>query len=380
MYVYIFDSGSICIHGKELLRQFTFHQQYSGKSNFEEDVRNIWTVDITTIGWDFRSVSNQMENSPWKQSSLVNDEEVISLSHAKVYVFSDSVLCLGKMNQNTISNTVWERQLEWFKDSSQYRTLDTIDGEPMEFESIIFQDSQHWSLSAKSQSSWAKWAIPNNSKDELSSCRCSMTSCGEIETTTRNVLLIPHFCLYSHKDFHQDVGHSSGLGQKQSGTPLTKKDQEENGIESLNWWWTNSKKADIQFSEQRVRWIEDNSKAKEVENYLFTSAPMVIRLKLCFAQLSSVNQLSIHGAVAELCEEYSICQTSTEKPAMAEQSDGSLAPANLLMMTPTSLAEIPAQENLLQKQKERVENLSQPDQLLKVCTDARFLKTVEVGQ
>ena len=31
------------------------------------------------------------EDSLWKQLSLVNDEEVISLSHAKVYVFSDSV-------------------------------------------------------------------------------------------------------------------------------------------------------------------------------------------------------------------------------------------------------------------------------------------------
>ena len=46
------------------------------------------------------------ESSPWKQLSLVNDEEVISLSHAKAYVFSDSVLCLGKVNQNPISNTV----------------------------------------------------------------------------------------------------------------------------------------------------------------------------------------------------------------------------------------------------------------------------------
>ena len=78
------------------------------------------------------------ENSPWKQLSLVNDEEVISLSHAKVYVFSDSVLRLGKVNQNTISNSVWEEQLGWFKDSPQYRTLDTIDGEPMEFEWNIF--------------------------------------------------------------------------------------------------------------------------------------------------------------------------------------------------------------------------------------------------
>ena len=41
------------------------------------------------------------ENSPWKQLSLVNDEEVTSLSHAKFCVFSDSVLCLRKVNQNT---------------------------------------------------------------------------------------------------------------------------------------------------------------------------------------------------------------------------------------------------------------------------------------
>ena len=74
------------------------------------------------------------ESSPWKQLFLVNDEEVISLSHAKAYVFSDSVLCLGKVNQNPTSKTVWEEQLGWFKDSPQYRTLDTIDGEPMEFE------------------------------------------------------------------------------------------------------------------------------------------------------------------------------------------------------------------------------------------------------
>ena len=32
------------------------------------------------------------EDSSWKQFSLVSDEEVISLSRAKVYVFSDSVL------------------------------------------------------------------------------------------------------------------------------------------------------------------------------------------------------------------------------------------------------------------------------------------------
>ena len=54
-------------------------------------------LGVSQIGW---------ESSPWKQKSLVNDEEVISFPHAKVYALSDSVLCLGKVNQNPTSNTV----------------------------------------------------------------------------------------------------------------------------------------------------------------------------------------------------------------------------------------------------------------------------------
>ena len=102
------------------------------------------TCGVSQISW---------ERSPWKQFSLVNDEEVHSLSYAKVFVFSDSVLCLGKVNQNPTSNIVWEEQLEWFKDSPQHRILDTIDGEPMEFESNISQDSPQCSSSTKSKSS-----------------------------------------------------------------------------------------------------------------------------------------------------------------------------------------------------------------------------------
>ena len=45
---------------------------------------------------------------------------------------------LGKMSENALSNFVWEDKLTWFEDSSQYRTLDTIDGEPMEFEWNIY--------------------------------------------------------------------------------------------------------------------------------------------------------------------------------------------------------------------------------------------------
>ena len=80
---------------------------------------------VKTINW---------ENSSWKYLSLIGDEQVISLQRTRVYVFSDSVLCLGKMNKNPRSNMAWEDKLTWFKSSSQYRTLDRNDGEPIEFE------------------------------------------------------------------------------------------------------------------------------------------------------------------------------------------------------------------------------------------------------
>ena len=49
-------------------------------------------------------------------------------------------------------------------------------------------------------------------------------------------------------------------------------------------------------------------------------------------------------------------------------------------MTPKTSFEILAQENLLQKYRERVERLSQQNRVIKICTDAGFLTTVGVGQ
>ena len=99
-----------------------------------------------------------------------------------------------------------------------------------------------------------------------------------------------------------------------------------------------------------------------------------------FRKIISVNQLSIYRAVSALYDKYRSCRTRTVRLVVAEQSDPLFAPADLLMMTPTPSIEIPAQENLLQKHKERVGKLPQPDRLIKICTDAGFLKTVEVGQ
>ena len=98
---------------------------------------------ISTINW---------EGSSWKYFSLIGDEEVISLLHTKVYVLSDSVLCLGKMNENPQSNIAWEDRLTWFKSSPEYKALDKIGGDPLEFKWNISQDSPHCSSVKKFKS------------------------------------------------------------------------------------------------------------------------------------------------------------------------------------------------------------------------------------
>ena len=56
----------------------------------------------------------------------------------KVYVYSDSVLCLGKIHENPQWNDAWEDRLAWFKSTPENKNFDRIDGEPMDFEWNIF--------------------------------------------------------------------------------------------------------------------------------------------------------------------------------------------------------------------------------------------------
>ena len=88
--------------------------------------REIWHV--STIEWQF---------TPWMRSILLHDK-VIKLSKAQVHVYSDSVLCLGKMHRHPEAMEKRREQLQYFQSSNEYRELIGIDGEPFEFEWNIF--------------------------------------------------------------------------------------------------------------------------------------------------------------------------------------------------------------------------------------------------
>ena len=119
---------------KELPKQLSIHREQNRSHTQTHEMFDISTrlvseqdeiSGLETIGW---------ENIHGNICHCFLNERVISLQRTKVYVFPDSVSCLGKIHENSQSNDAWEDRLGWFKTSPEYRNFDRIDGEPIEFE------------------------------------------------------------------------------------------------------------------------------------------------------------------------------------------------------------------------------------------------------
>ena len=74
------------------------------------------------------------QNNSWTQLSLINDPVVINLQSTKVYVFSDSVLCLGNVLQHPECNEAWKNRVAGVRAERSYRDYDSVSGETTEFE------------------------------------------------------------------------------------------------------------------------------------------------------------------------------------------------------------------------------------------------------
>ena len=96
-------------------------------------------------------------------------------------------------------------------------------------------------------------------------------------------------------------------------------------------------------------------------------------IETVFRTIIPVNQLSMYGAVSDMCEECDTCHARTG------QSNPLFVPS--VMKTHIPLTDDPAQqEDLLQRYRERIEKLSQLDRVSIFSMDAGFLNVVEIGQ
>ena len=229
---------------------------------------------LETIGW---------ENHSWKYMYLIGDERVINLQRTNFYIFSDSVLCLGKIQENTQSNDAWEPRLEWFKSSPENRNFDRIDGEPMEFEWNIFPGFTTLQLSDKVKSLLLRLdETPENFTGIIIFMSMSITFLVDQKTTKKYAWQMPNSYLCTQGDLEKDNGHSLVLVLKKSGTLSV----------SLQGEWDNmAERMMLEFAESGCPIFRAASplsrgrlkKAKAVENCRYTIVPIWERLRLCFA-------------------------------------------------------------------------------------------------
>ena len=183
------------------------------------------------------------------------------------------------------------------------------------------------------------------------------------------------------KIFHQENGHSSDLDQRRNCFLLTNTNHKVNRTEDRV-----AELMMIKFGESGHPVFRATSPLSR--GTLKSKGGGKLSIHFCadgdtvetvLRTIISVNQLSICGAVSDLCEECKTCHARTGRLVVAGQSDPLFVPS--VMKTHIPLTGDPAQEeDLLQRYQERVEWLSHQNCVIKFCTDAGFLTTVEVGQ
>ena len=224
------------------------------------------------------------EKHSWKRLSLIGDETVINLQRAKVYVFSDSVLCLGRVHQHPQSNDAWKDRIGWIITDESYRDYDGINGEPTEFEWFIFPGFTTLQLCGKVTDLLSRIGeTPETSHEEFYSCRCSTTFPVTRKAMKNNVWQMQKSSPYLQRNLEKDNGHLLVQIPRRSGILWKRIVHKESGTKLQKGCCWNLPKAHVQFSVLRLHCPGVNSRAKDTENCQFTIVPTRQRLILFFA-------------------------------------------------------------------------------------------------
>ena len=116
----------------------------------------------------------------WMSTSLLC-EKAYWITNAKVYVFSDSLLCVGKMGDDPIAT--WKSKIQCY--SENFKEMNRIDAMPTEFQWKIFPGIMTWGLLEKIQSLMRHFYSVHlgTSLTRSSSCQCN----GEQKETRKDV-------------------------------------------------------------------------------------------------------------------------------------------------------------------------------------------------
>ena len=270
----------------------------------------------------------------------------------------------------------WKKRLGWIITDKSYTDYDGINGEPTEFERNIFPGFTALQLCGKvtdplSRSGETPETFTGRILFMSMFNDISCDSKGNEEECLANAKVVPIFA----RKF--GIGQWSFMvqGPRRSGILWKGIGHKESGTKWRTECCWNLQKADIPFSVQQLHCPGVSSKAKDTENCRFTIVPIRQQLRLFFRIIVSVNQLSLYGAVANMCEE---CKSFHDRSGQPDVVMGqSVVLSEIKAEVPLENDNIPSHHQILwQRYEERIKSLSQTDRVSKFCMDAGFTSVV----
>ena len=290
---------------------------------------------------------------------MIGDKTVINLQRTKVYVFSDSVLCLEKIHQHPESNEAWKKRIEGITTEKSYRDYDGINGEPTEFEWNIFPGFTTLQLCGKVNDLLSRLGRSTRNFHRKNSylCQCSttfpVTEKGNEEECLANAQVVSIFA----KKFGRGQWSFIGPGSEKKWYSM-----EENSPQGI--WDHIAEKMLVEFAESGCPIFRATTplsrgklKSKGHGKFSIHFAADQESIETIFRIIVSANQLSLYGADANICEEFEAHQDrSGELDVLMGQS----------IVLSEIKAEVPLQNEdpshhqiLWQQYEERIKSLSQ---------------------
>ena len=314
----------------------------------------------------------------WTRLSLIGDETVINLQSTKVYVFSDSVLCLGRVLQHPESNEAWKNRVAGIQSRKSYRDYDAINGEPTEFGWNIFPGFTTLQLCDKI----------NDLLSDLGQTP---------ETFTGRILFMSMFndiscdrkgnkdeCL-ANAGVVKVLARRFGIGQWSFIGPGSEKKWYSSENSPQGAWDNIAEQMLLEFAESGHPTFRATTplsrgqlKSKGRGKLSIHFAADGHTIDTIFLIILSVNQLSVYGAVAAVCEEFENHQDGSGEPEILMGQ--SIVLGEIKAEVPLQNEDSMNDQTLWQQYIQQVESLSLENKVSKFCKEAGFMRVVEVGQ
>ena len=278
-----------------------------------------------------------------------------------------------------MSNEAWKERMGWIITDKNYRDYDGINGEPTEFEWNIFPGFTTLQLCGKVT-------------DLLSRL-------GEApETFTGRILFMSMFndiscdgkgneeeCVANSKVV-SILAKRFGIGQWSFIGPGSEKkwySMEDNSSQGI--WNHIAEKMLLEFAESGCPIFRATTplsrgqlKSKGHGKLSIHYAADQETIETIFRIIVFANQLSLYGAVANMCEEFESHQDRSKQPDVLMGQ--SIVLSEIKAEVPLENDILSHQNLILQRYEERIKLLSQENKVSKFCMDAGFIHVVEIGQ